>query len=104
MDVHLFSAVSSQSFANFNLRETAESSREQYGDDAADFLHKDFYVDDSLKSLPTKEKAIKVIKSGQAMCAAAKLRLHKFASNRKEVLEALPIDDRAKDIKDIDRR
>ena len=55
MDVHLFGAVSSPGVANFSLRQTAESGREQYGDDAADFLRKDFYVDDGLKSLPTVE-------------------------------------------------
>ena len=36
------------------------------------------------------------------MCASANLRLHKFASNRREVLEALPANDRAKNLKDID--
>ena len=38
------------------------------------------------------------------MCASANLRLHKFASNRREVLESLPVDDRAKYLKDIDLR
>ncbi|KAK3734020.1 hypothetical protein QZH41_005902 [Actinostola sp. cb2023] len=38
------------------------------------------------------------------MCAARNLRLHKFASNSNEVLEALPADDRAKDLKDLDLR
>ena len=33
-----------------------------------------------------------------------KLRLHKFASNRKDVLEALPKDDHARDLKDLDLR
>ena len=45
-----------------------------------------------------------MIESTQATCAAAKLRLHKFARNRKEVLEALPLEDRAKDLKDLDLR
>ena len=35
---------------------------------------------------------------------SAKLRLHKFASNLKDVLEALPKDDQAKDLKDLDLR
>ena len=38
------------------------------------------------------------------MCASDNLRLHKFASNKKEVLEALPPEDRAKDLKDLDLR
>ena len=36
------------------------------------------------------------------MCSAACLRLHKFASNSKAVLDALPAEDRAKDLKDLD--
>lgn len=46
--------------------------------------------------------AISVIKSTQAMCAEVNLRLHKFASNSKVVLVALPTEDRSKDLKDLD--
>ena len=73
VDVHLFGAVSSPGVANFCLRKTAETGREQYGDVAADFLCEDFYVDDGLKSLPTVEDAIKVIENSKAMCSAARL-------------------------------
>ena len=38
------------------------------------------------------------------MCASANLCLHKVSSNRREVLESLPVDDRAKHVKDIDLR
>lgn len=38
------------------------------------------------------------------MCASAKLRLHNFVSNRRVVLEAVPANDRAKDLKDLDPR
>ena len=99
MDVHLFGAASSPGVANFCLHQTAESNRATFGHDAADFLRRDFYVDDGLKSLPTVSQTIKLIKGCQQMCAQDKLRLHKFASNKKEVLEALPTEDRAKDLK-----
>ena len=104
MDVHLFGAASSPGVANFCLHQTAESNRATYGNPAADFLRKDFYVDDGLKSLPTVSQALKLIKDCQEMCAQDKLRLHKFASNKKEVLEALPKEDRAKDLKTLDLR
>ena len=45
-----------------------------------------------------------MVKSSQAICASAKLRLHKFASNCKEVLETLHPEDRTKDLKDLDLR
>ena len=63
-----------------------------------------FYVDDGLTSVPTISEAIELIEDSQALCASAKLRLHKFASNRKDVLEALPKDDRVGDLKDLDLR
>jgi len=104
MDVHLFGATSSPGVANFCLHQTAETNRAKYGDEAANFLLKDFYVDDGLISVPTTAQAIKIVKDAQQMCAATNLRLHKFASNNAEVLEALPTDDRAKDLKDLDIR
>ena len=63
-------------------------------------------MDDGLKSFDTPEGqgAIKVIKKTQAMCATVNVRLHKFASNSKTVLEALPVEDRSKDLKDLDLR
>jgi len=38
------------------------------------------------------------------MYAAVNLRQHKFASNSKVVLEATPVEDRSKDLKDLDLR
>ena len=104
MNAHLFGAISSPGVANFGLRATAEASREQFGQTAADFLQQDFYVDDGLKSFVTPENAIDVIRNTKAMCAAANLRLHKFASNSKTVLEAMSAEDRSKDLKDLDLR
>ena len=45
-----------------------------------------------------------VITKSQAMCAKAGPRLHKFASNSVEVLEAVAAEDCAKEIKDLDLR
>ena len=104
MNVHLFGAVSSPTIANYSLHKTAETGRAEFGDKAADFLRRNFYVDDGLTSVPTTSEAVELIENSQALCASAKLRLHKFASNRKDVLVALPKDDRAKDLKDLDLR
>ena len=104
MNVHLFGAVSSPGCANFGLHKTAQEGESEFGEDIANFLRNDFYVDDGLKSVKTKEDATHLITKSQAICARAGLRLHKFASNSVEVLEAVPIDDRAKEIKDLDLR
>lgn len=104
MNVYLFWAVSSPGVANFGLRITAEAGRQQFGPEAANILRNDFYVDDGLKSFDTHENAIKIIKKTQVMCATVNVRLHKFASNSKTVLEALPVEDRPKDLKNLDLR
>jgi len=101
MNLHLFGAVSSPAVANFGLRATAEAGREQFGQTTADSLQNDFYVDDGLRSFATPDNAIDVIRNTKAMCATANLCLHKFASNSKVVLETLPVEDRAKNLKDL---
>lgn len=81
MNVHLFGAVSSPAVANYSLHKTAETGRAKFGDKAADFLCRNFYVDDGLTSVPAISEAIELIEDSQALCASVKLRLHKFASN-----------------------
>ena len=74
-----------------------QSKQQQYGDEAVNFLKRDYYVDDGLTS-------VELISKSQEMCASDNLHLHKFASNKKEVLEALLPEDHAKDLKDLDLR
>lgn len=81
MNVHLFGATSWPGVANFCLHRRAETRREEFGDQASDFLRRDFYVNDGLKSAPTVEQALSLIKDTQALCASDNLCLHKFASN-----------------------
>ncbi|PFX27723.1 hypothetical protein AWC38_SpisGene7574 [Stylophora pistillata] len=49
-------------------------------------------------------ETIELIRNAQAMFAAANLRLHKVVSNSVGVMEALPAEDRAKSVSDIDLR
>ena len=65
------------------------------------FIRKDFYVDDGLKSVSRVSEAIQLIKASQAICGKVCLRLHKMVSNKKEVLEAFPVDDHSKEIKEL---
>ena len=52
MTVHLFGATSSPGCANFALKSTANDFEEEFGASATDFVRKDFYIDDGLKSVP----------------------------------------------------
>jgi len=101
MKVHLFGASSSAGCANFGHRGAADDGEEEFGTDAAAFTCKDFYVDNGLKSASTVPEAIQLIKASQAICTKACLRLHKIVSNKKEVLEAFPVDDHLKEIKEL---
>ena len=102
MTVHLFGAGSSPGCANFALKRIATDHEEEFGHDAANFVRDNFYVDDGLKSVPTVAEAIKLIESTRKLCAKGGLRLHKFTSNSREVLETIPEDDRAKGLKNLD--
>ena len=102
MSVHLFGATSSPGCSNYALKTTANDNEKELGTEAASFLRNDFYVDDGLKSLPTAEKAIQLVKTSTEMCRRGGFRLHKFVSNSKEVIENIPAEDRAKGIENID--
>lgn len=104
MVVHLFGAVSSPGCANFGLKSAADNGEEEFGQDVADFIRNDFYMDDGLISLPSIEEANSLIERSRALCAAAGLRLHKFVSNKREVLDNVPESERAKSLKELDLR
>ena len=102
MCVHLFGAVSSPGCANFGLKQIATDNEDEFGSDAADFLRKDFYVDDGLTCLPDDDQAISLIKRSKEMCSKGGVKLHKFLSNSKTVLESIPPEDRVKGLVDVD--
>ena len=100
MTVHLFGATSSPGCANFALKSTADKYEDVCGTEAAEFVRKDFYVDDGLKSVPSVEQAKELIRSTTSLCSKGGFRLHKFTSNSQEVIESVSPEDRAKDAKD----
>lgn len=102
MTVHLFGAGSSPGCANFALKRIATDHEEEFGQDAANFVRDNFYVDNGLKSVPTVAEAVKLIESTRKLCTKGELRLHKFSSNSREVLETIPEDERAKGLKNLD--
>ena len=102
MTVHLFGATSSPSCANFALKQTANDFEGEYGEQAANFMRNDFYVDDGLKSVATAASAVELVKNVKAMCHQGGFNLHKFLSNSKEVIKNIPESDRAEGVKEID--
>ena len=93
MKVHLFGATSSPGCANFALKCAADTYEESCGTEAADFIRKDFYVDDGLKSVTTFKEALKLIEDSRRLCQLSGFHLHKFISNSKAVLQSIPLSD-----------
>ena len=102
MTVHLFGAKSSPGCANYGLKMAADYAEEEYGNEAADFVRDNFYVDDGLTSVETEDKVIELISNTQQLCAESGIRLHKIASNSHEVIKAIPEEDRAAELQNLD--
>ncbi|KAL3973900.1 serine/threonine kinase 17 [Sarotherodon galilaeus] len=94
MKVHLFGATSSPGCANYGLKHLAKENETQFPL-ASQFIMKDFYVDDGVTSTASIKEAIQLAQEAQTLCASGGLRLHKFVSNNKTVLESIPASERA---------
>ena len=95
MKVHLFGAASSPGCANFGLKKLASDYR-HVDAPAAEFLKRDFYVDDGLKSASSAKTAVNVLRNAREICKQGNLRLHKVISNSTEVSESVPESERGK--------
>ena len=98
INVHLFGNEPSPAVATFGLRKTAADGEEKFRENAAEFVHRNFYDDDGLASKPTTKEAIDLVTLTQEMIASANLKLHKVVSNSVEVMEAFPAKDRGKGV------
>ncbi|XP_077538319.1 uncharacterized protein LOC144150835 [Haemaphysalis longicornis] len=67
MKVHVFGNSPSPAVATYGLRRTARQGSLLYGEDAARFVERDLYVDDGIKSVPTEEDAINLLRNTQEM-------------------------------------
>ena len=101
MKVHLFGAASSPGCANYGFRSLAREYKDQYPL-ASSFVCRNFYVDDGVVSIPSVDKAIRLVKEATELCRKGGLRLHKFISNNRDVLKNIPISECASTVKEID--
>ncbi|XP_062602313.1 uncharacterized protein LOC134264026, partial [Saccostrea cucullata] len=102
MTVHVFGNTPSPSVATYGLRQSVADHPDP---DIRELVHRSFYVDDLLVSVPVAEQAVKLIrKTQEALMEGGKLRLHKVASNSQEVMSAFDEGEKAKDLKYIDLR
>ncbi|XP_023932720.1 uncharacterized protein LOC106173712 [Lingula anatina] len=102
MCVHLFGATSSPSCASFALKKMASLHEHECGSDVKHFIHRNFYVDDGLKSTATESDAIELLRRSRQLCEKRGIRLHKVISNSNAVIQSVPLGDRAHDCDVID--
>ena len=102
MEVHIFGAISSPSCANLALQRVADDNHHKYDEETLSTIRHNFYVDDCLRSVPTEEGAIVLIKGLRDACAEGGFRLTKWITNSQTVLASIPDEDKAKPIKERD--
>ena len=98
MTVHIFGAVSSPSVANYVIKTIASRANDQL---VKQTLFNHFYVDDCLRSVRDAVTCERLIARLRETCEQNGFRLTKFNSNNREVLRAVPVDERAKEIKHL---
>ncbi|XP_064109597.1 uncharacterized protein LOC135217561 [Macrobrachium nipponense] len=101
MKVHLFGAASSPGCANYGFRSLAKKYEAQYPQ-ASKFVCQNFYVDDGVTCVPSVDEATKLVKETTELCCKGGLRLHKFISNDRSVMENIPISECASKVKEVD--
>ena len=100
MTSHLFGGVWCASSSSYALQQTLRD----YGNPdplVSDTVTKSFYVDDLLRSVSTDEKAKVVIVETPKVLATGGFRLTKFVVNDASLLQEIPQNDRAKEVKII---
>ena len=75
---------------------------DQFGQETAKILLKNFFVDDLLKSTKSAEDVVSLMNNVDQMCFAGGCKLTKFISNHPDVLAAIAEEDRKVGIKDQD--
>lgn len=102
MLVHIFGATSSPSVATFALQKCATDFEDEFGQEIAKMVKKNFYVDDCLASTVDEDKAITLCADLRSMLARGGFRLTKWSSNSRKLLNSIPEEERAQGFQDLD--
>lgn len=102
MLVHLFGGVSSPSCANYALQKTAEDNAEHFDKDTIQTVRRNFYVDDCLKSVEDNQQASRLVDQLRQLLAKGGFRLTKWVSNAYDVIQSVPVSERASSVKELD--
>ena len=73
---------------------TAIENKEKFGEEAAQTLLSNFYVDDLLKSVENEDMPVQLISEVTGMCHDRGFNMAKFTSDSQRVLQLIPEKDR----------
>ena len=101
MKVHLFGGKASPSVVNYCMRRIADDNEGEFSELAINAMRRAFYMDDLICSVPSEDAAKSLIPEMQNLLKTGGFDLAKFISTSRDVIESVPIDQRAKSIQDI---
>jgi hypothetical protein len=102
MTRHVFGLRSSPSCAAFALRQTADDHKASFSEEAVEYVHRNFYVDDLQLSLKSTKDASTIMQELRSMLSLGGFELVKWMSNDKAVLSTMPSDLRAPHVRTLD--
>lgn len=102
MLVHIFGATSSPSVATFAMQKCASDFGEEFGQEAAKTVFKNFYVDDCIRSIADDDSAVSLAAALIQMLAKGGFKLTKWSSNSRTLLNTIPANERASGFQNLD--
>ena len=102
MLVHIFGAMSSPCCANKAVHQTADDNEDQFYPDVTRTVCRNLYIDDVLKSVPNKGRAIWLKQQLIQLMKKGGFHLSKFSSNSRKFLAMLPEKERANPVLNLD--
>ena len=100
MTSHLFGGIWCASSATYALRRTLLDFDAEH--EIADTIRNNFYVDDCLKSVQSKAEVLRISEGVKNVLGQAGFKLTKFVANHPDLLQCIPEEERAKEVKDLD--
>ena len=101
MLVHIFGAKDSPTCANFALKQCAENVKGEFSEEAIKTVKQNFYMDDLIKSIDEEEEGVELVQELCTITDRGRFNLHKFNSNSQRIVDSIPVEKRAKNIKNI---
>ena len=84
------------------MQQTADDNEEQFSPEVINTVHRNFYVDDVLNSIPNEDNAIHLAEKLIQLMKEGVFHLTKFASNSRKLLTTLPEKERANPALNLD--